>query len=295
MALSESRTIFGIHSFAPYNRSTRKPFGILKVLAGSSLALNGELIKLSGGSSRYPFAVEDGLVEAIINLKPKEYPDFLFELFLGKAPTANAAEANGTTTTITNRNGTSTVDATLGIASVSVESGNEADVKFANYMVSVISATTVDLFANSDVNFGRGADLVYQDDLLKVTATALTIPNTGATVSIPNTGLEFTGGSGTVLMVVGDSATFTSRPQNDKSMDVSIGSTNDTPAEFGCVMVASQRGNKEMYEIEAFKCKGVGMPLSLEENAFSEAEIPIQAFYDSALDKVFDVRHVTPT
>jgi len=298
MALSEPRILYGIHSFTPYSRTTQKPFGILKVLAGSSMALTGELVKLNGGSAKYAWAVEDGLIAAEVTLKPKEYPDFLFELFLGKAPTANAAETAGSTTTLTDKKGT-VVDGTTGIASVDLKSGSSADLKFASYIIEVISTTTVDVFLQSDIDITRGTDAVYQNDLLKITASALTVPGTSATVEIPGTGIDITGGSGTVDLttagLVGDTAIFSTRPNNSKSMDVTIGSTSDLPPEFGALMIGQQRGNGEMMEIDAFKCKGVGLPLNMEENAFSEAEIKVEAFYDSVKDGVFAVRHVTPT
>jgi len=291
MALSEPRVIYGIHSASPYSRTTGLPYGILRVVGGSSMALSGELIKLNGGSAKYAWAVEDGLISAEITLKPKEYPNFLFELFLGKAPTANAAETGASVTTLTDKNGTLVVS--TGLASVGVKSGSETDVKFGNFVVVAASATTVDVYLQSDVDIARGTDGTYQNDALKITASPLTI-STATAVEVPNFGVELTGGSGTIAMTTADTATFKSRPINTKSMDVVIGSTSDLPLEFGLIMIAQQRGNGEMFEIDAYKCKGVGLPIGLEENAYSEAEIKAEAFYDSTQDGVFAIRHVTP-
>ena len=291
MALSEPRVIYGIHSASPYSRTTGLPYGILRVVGGSSMALSGELIKLNGGSAKYAWAVEDGLISAEITLKPKEYPNFLFELFLGKAPTANAAETGASVTTLTDKNGTLVVS--TGLASVGVKSGSETDVKFGNFVVVAASATTVDVYLQSDVDIARGTDGTYQNDALKITASPLTI-TTATAVEVPNFGVELTGGSGTIAMTTADTATFKSRPINTKSMDVVIGSTSDLPLEFGLIMIAQQRGNGEMFEIDAYKCKGVGLPIGLEENAYSEAEIKAEAFYDSTQDGVFAIRHVTP-
>ena len=83
MGLSEPRVFFGVHSIAPYSRTTGEFFGIAKVLATSTLSFTGELIKLNGGSNKWPFAIEDGLLSAEISLGLKEYPNFVFELFLG--------------------------------------------------------------------------------------------------------------------------------------------------------------------------------------------------------------------
>ena len=293
MALSEPRILYGIHSYTPYSRSTGLPFGILRVLGGSSLALSGELNKLNGGSQRYPWAVEDGVISATISLKAKEYPDFMFELFLGKAPTANSAETSGSTTAIANVNGTSAV-ASTGLASATVLSGSEADVKFSKYIVKVVSATTVDVYGISNLDFARGTDKEFEDDVLKITASALTIA-TATPVTIPGYGIELTGGAGVIAMTIDDTAEFYVRPINTKSMDVDIGSTTDVYPEHGAIMMTQQRSNGEMFEVEAYKVKGIGLPLSAEEKAFAEPEATAEAFYDSVKDKVLSLRHVTPS
>ncbi len=292
MPLSDPRIIFGVHSFTPYDRATFEPFGTAKVLGSSTFSLAGELVKLNGGSNRYPFAIEDSTITAEIALAMKEFPDFAFELFLGKAPTANSAEADGSVTTLTNRKGTSVV-ANTGIASVDVLSSSEADLKFGKYLVKVASATTVDVIGFSDVDFARGTDLVFEDDNLKITAAALTIVQS-ATVEVPKLGIELTGDSGVIAMVTGDTASFEIRPINTKSMDVTIGATTDVFPEFGAIMMGQQRGNGEMVEIEVFRAKATGLPIGLDEKAFAEPEVTAEAFFDSTANAVAKIRHVTP-
>jgi hypothetical protein len=293
MPLSNPRSIFGVHSVAPYNRTTREYHGILRVLGSSSLSLSGELISLNGGSSKYPFAVEDGLITAELSLTFREYPDFVFELFLGKAVTSNAAEAGGAVSSaLANVVGTSVLNATTGIASVGIATA--ADVKFAKYVVKAVTSTTVDVYAASDVDFARGTDLTYDDDLLAITASALTVPGTGGTVAIPSTGLEFTGGSGSISMTADDTAVFETRPINTGSIDVTIGASTDVFPEFGAVVLAKQRGNGQMMEVDLFRVKAVGLPLGFDENAFSEASVTAQAFQDTSRGGVFSVRHVSP-
>ena len=291
MALSDPRSFYGIHSVAFYDRDSREYHGVLKVLGSSSLSLAGELVPLNGGSSKYPWHVEDGLITSELSLVFRSYEDFLFELFLGKAPTSNAAEAGGSSTALTNATGTTCFSATIGVATATVESGEEADVKFASYLIKVVSSTTVDVYASSDVDFARGDDVTYQDDLLKITASALTIA-TSTAVSVPNTGIELTGGSGTIAMTVGDTCVYSTRPINTESTDVVIGAASDTFPEFGAIVVGKKRGNGEMVEIDLFRCKAVGMPIGFEENAWSEASVTAQAFNDSARGGVFKMRHV---
>ena len=295
MALSNPTAYFGIHSFAPYDRDTREFKGILKVLGSSSLNFTGELIDLNGGSNKFPFATEDGLITAEISLVFREYPNFVFELVLGNAPTDNAAEASGNVGTIANANGTSLVDATTGIASVSAESGQESDLKFAIYVVKAVSATTVDVFASSDIDFARGDDLEYENDLLKITSSPITVPGTGGTVSIPNTGVEITGGSGAIALVTDDTGVFDTRPVNQSSRDVVIGgAANQDFPEFGAVVLAKKRSSGEMAEFDLYRVKAAGLPVGLEENTFSEASVTARALFDSTRDGVYKHRLVRP-
>lgn len=293
MALSDPRTIFGIHSVSPYNRSTGEFYGIAKVLDNSSITIASELIQLTGGSQKFPWAIENGISTAEISLSVSQYDDFLLEIAYGKAPTANSAEANGSTTTIANVYGTSAVNASTGIASVGLTSGDETDAKFGKYIVKVASSTTVDLYASSDVDFARGTDGSYSSDLLLIEA-GITIPGSSATVASANYGIEFTGGSGTVSMTVGDTAEFFVRPPNSKSMDVVIGGSSDVVPEVGLLIYAAQRGTQEMFEIDVYRAKLTGMPFGFTKNEFSVAEITAQAFYDSTKNGVLALRHVTP-
>ncbi len=294
MALSAPRALFGVHSCAPYSRTDNTPYGILRVLGGSSLTLSGEQIKLMGGSNPYAWASEPGTITAELSLKVREYPDFLVELFLGKAPTANSAETAGAVSTLTNKYGTSTVNATTGIASALVIPTTGADnLKFSKFLVKVVSATTVDVYAYADADFSRGTDAEYSTDTLKIFA-AQTIAS-GAALNLTAIGVKLTGGSGTIGMTIGDTATFQTRPINTKSMDVTVGATGDTNPEFGAIVFAQKRSNGEMFEIDLFRCVGNGLPLLFEEFKWSEAEIKVEALYDSTLNGIFSIRHVTPS
>lgn len=290
-----TRNFFGIHSVTPYNRDTYVPYGgSLKVLENSSLSLAGETIDLLGGSSKYPWASEDGSITAEMSLSFSEFPDFVFELFLGNAPTTNAAEATGAVSTITNKNGTSVVSATVGIASVAATSADEADLKFGTYVAYAKTATDITLYLLSDVDKGRGTNATLTASM--VVADDITIPNTGGTIADAALGLEFTGGSGTVGMTIGDTAYFDVRPINSESMTVTIGASSDQIfPEFGAIVMGQKRGNQEMLEIDIFRCKSAGMPLNFQRNAWSAAEVNIKVLYDEDLDGIFDMTFVKPT
>lgn len=298
MSLSDPRSLFGVHSVSPYRRSDGTFYGELRVLENSTIGLTSETIKLLGGSNKFSWNSEIGAMESTMVLNFSEYPDFVFELFLGNAPTANSAEALGNVTTLTDKLGT-VVDATTGIASIDIITSSETDLKFGKYVVKVISGTTVDIYFSSDADIGRGTSGEYQTDDLKITASALTVPGTGGTVAIPSFGLELTGGSGTVDLesagAIGDTATFEVRPPNSESMDFVVGQTADQNfPEFGAIVMASKQSSGEMWEIDALKCKAAGMPLGFTRNAYSPAEVTVDLLYCSATDAVFKGRHITP-
>ena len=294
MSLSDPRIVYGVHSVAPYSSTTGLPYGIAKVLAASNFSITGELAQLFGGASKFAWAIEETNVTAELQLQVKQVEDWMFELFLGKAPTlVDTPSATGTVSTLTSKVA-GLFSATVGVASVGIKSGANADLKFGKYIVKYVSATTVDVYALTDVDFNRGTDKNFENDALKITASPLTIV-TATGVEVPGYGLELTGGSGTIALVAGSTATFEVLPPFSKQMSVVIGGTADTFPEFGCLMVAQQRSNGEMFEIDAYRCKGSGLPLGLTEKEFGQPEITAQAFYDSAKNGVAKIRWVQPS
>lgn len=296
MSLSNPRIIYGVHQITPYNRTTGLPYGTALVLANSSIAFQGELNELFGGSSRFPWAVEESTITTDITIGVKSLENWMWEIFMGKAPThTTTPSANGAVSTLTNKKGTSVVDASTGIASVGLESGEQAELKFSKYVVVAVTATTVDVYAYTNVDFARGTAKEYQDDLLKITASPLTIPDTGGTVSLSDFGIEFTGGSGTVAMTADDTATFEVHPAFNETLEVSVGGSSDVFPEFGMIMVAQKRGNEELFEVDAYRVKGVGLPIGLAEKAFGESEITAKAFYDATENAVAKFRWAQPS
>lgn len=294
MTESNVNTIFGIHTLTAYNITTREILGRARVAGSAEIKLEGELIPLNGGSSKAPWKVERGLISYETTITLKEYPSFLFQTLLGKAITENAAETSGNCSTLIDTYGTSVVGST-GIATATVKSGSEADLKFSKYLVKAVSSTTVDVFAYSDVDFSNGTDLTYQNDLCKITASPLTI-TTGTPVTIPSIGIELTGGAGTIGMTTGHTATFEVRPINTKSRTVTIGSSTESFSDFGLLISAARSGDGGMVEVDCFKCAAVGMPINFTENEFSEFSVTMQMYKDSARAEgngVFSYRDIT--
>lgn len=292
MALGKPRTIYGIHLATFYEIATGLPYGTIRVLGGSTISLAGELISLTGGSSPYPWDAQDGAITPEISLKLKEIPNFLFKLFLGKTPT-EALDSAANVSALVNIFGTSIFDAAAGIASVGVKSGSEDDVKFSKYIVRGVSPTTVDVYAYSNIDFFRGTDKQYENDLLKITAAPLTVPD-GAPVEVPGFGVELTGGT-SVAMTADDTASFEANPASLEQMDVLIGEQGVCIPEFGVVVNPQKQANGSMWEIDCFRVKALGMPLGMEEKAFNEMEITGTLLYDSTENGVYKSRYLKPT
>lgn len=292
--LSDPRLLFGVYSFSAYNPTTYDFYGTAKVLGEISVGLTGELVELRGGASSFPWGIENGPINTELSCKVKQYEAWMIEVFLGKAPTENSAETSGNVSTLTNRKGTSVV-ATDGIASVAViPSTGAANLKAGKYIVKVMSATTVNIYAASDIDFNRGTDAEFQDDDLKVLAANVTITQSSNT-DVASLGIRLAGDSGTIAMVVGDTASFEVRPINSKSMVVTVGAPNDVFPEFGALLYAQQRSNQEITEFDVFRCKAIGMPFTLSEKTWSETDLSMKAFYSSSRGGVFSMRHITPT
>ena len=297
MSLSNPRIFFGVHSFTAYCRDSGLPYGTALVLGQSGFSLSGELASLTGGSNKYPWAVEETNITAELSVTVKQYEDWMMQLFLGKKPTAGVASATGSITALVDKKG-SLVNATTGIVSVGIKAGSETDLKFSKYVVKVHDKALdqVHVYAKSNVDFSRGTDADYQDNLLRITNNPLTITNGGA-IEIPGFGVELIGGSAVDLATLsndGDTAEFEVLPPDTKSMSAVFGGSSDVFPEFGAIVVGQQRGNGEMVELDIFRLKAVGLPMGFQEKAFSEAEITAQAFYDAEKNGVFSMRHVNP-
>jgi len=291
MSLSQPRILYGVHSISPYNRSTGEAYGIAKVIGQFSANFSGELQELTGGSSKFPWAVEESTISAELSLSFKEYASWMFELFLGAAPTDSGANAAGAVSGFANKYGTSVLQASTGIDAVSViPSTGAANLKFTKYLLKAVSSTAVDVYAMSDADFTRGTDVTYTTDLLKVAASQ-TITSGGDT-DIADLGLRLEGGSGTIGMTTGDTATFEVKPPSSRSMEVVVGASGQSFPEFGCIAMAQKRGSGELFELDVYRCKGAGLPIGLKENAYSEAEVSARALYDSDRNGVYKARYI---
>lgn len=292
MARTAPRSTFGVHSVIPYSRSTGLAYGEVLVVKGSSISLQSELIDLTGGSSKYPWASEEGAITSELNLNFGEIPNFLFELFLGNAPTDVSAETSGNISTAANKFGATVIDSTNGISSVSLLTGSAANLKFGKYVLKAVGTAIFDVYYNTSVDLGRGTDGTILSDDMKI---ASSLAFTASVASIPAFGLQFNQ-VGTPAFTTGHTATFEVRPVNSGSTSVVIGSTvSQSFPEFGALVYTQKRGNQEMMEFDCYRVKAAGMPIPMEMATFAFYEIKGKLLYDSTLDGIFKMRHVKPT
>lgn len=291
MAQSEPRIIYGVHGCTLYSRTTGIPYGELRVLKGSSLALTGELVDQMGGSQKYPWASEEGAITSELSLNVGELPNFMFTLFLGAAPTDNAAETSGNISTAVDKNGTTIIDAANGMSSVSLLSGSAANLKFGKYVIEGVGTATFNVYYSTSLDLGRGTNGTLLGDTLMIGSA---VAFTSSVASIPSFGLQFNQ-IGTPSFTAGDTATFEVRPINSASTTVTIGGVDQTFPEFGALVYSQKRGNYQEFEIDLFRCKAAGMPLPFEMGAFAGFEVKAKVLYDSTLAGIFAMRHVKPT
>ena len=295
MSLCAPKTIYGVHSLSLYNRETWEPYGIIKVLGSLAFNLTGDFNDLYGGSSLYAWESEQGVLSAELSGTIKEIPNFAFEKFLGASVTANSAETSGNVGTLTDKYGT-VVNATTGVASAGAKSGSEADLKDGLYLVKVVSATTVDVYAMSDYDFDKGTDKSFETDLLKITATPLTVPDSGAAVEVPGYGFELIGGSGTVDLetagAIGDTAYVYVRKVNSGSDLITNGQSTAVFPAFGAMVASQKKGNGNTFETQLFNCKAIGLPISHTEAEWMNSDITLRAIYDSTENAVAKFRRV---
>jgi len=285
MGLSSNRIVYGIHSMAPYRRSDDTPYGIFKVLGGGAIAFSAETEKLFGGSNKFAWASESKTIDSTFTATVKSMPDFLFELYLGASIVKTASAALGSILEVlVNVSGTTLVSAT-GVVGLTIKAGSEADLKDGKYVVKAVSATTVDVYVLSDIAFDKGVDAVYEDDLLKITATPLTIVAATA-VTIPNFGLELTGGVGAIAMVVGDTAQAQVAASHGGVSEMTIGQSQTNFPEHGIVALSAKRADQSLFEIEMFKAVGSGFPIALEETVYSIPELTIDLLYDECVNAI---------
>ncbi len=93
-------------------------------------------------------------------------------------------------------------------------------------------------------------------------------------------------------MTIGDTATFEVRPVNTFNREVKIGGLSDVFPEFGCLVYAQKSGTGAVVEIEAYKCKAIGLGIGAERKQFGASDYTAKLAYDSAANALCRIREV---
>jgi hypothetical protein len=141
----------------------------------------------------------------------------------------------------------------------------------------------------SDVDIQRGVDAVYANDALKIGS----IDISAATDAQANLGLSFTK-VGTPAFTVGDTASFVVAPPSTSGADIVVGKAGTVFPAFGAMIVSQKRATGEIFTIKAYNVVADGMPIKMEENAFSQPEVKLACLYDQAQDAVFKIKAYLP-
>ncbi len=291
---------FGVHSVALLNRSAGfLPYtdGIFEIVGNVNFNSGKELVSLLGGSNPYPFAVEEGASSAEISMTVRQMNRALLENALAAITTAINSSTTGSIGTLYNSYGSSVKVATTGIASVSILSGSEANIKSGIYLVKAISSTTVNIYATTNLEFLRGTDVEFQDGDGKLLASNLTI-TTGGNTDVSSLGIRLTGGSGTIGFTTGDVAIFEIAKPHSGIKDYSIGAVGQTNPYVGMMITSAAQADGTITSLLLPKVKLGGMPLNFTEKAFGEFEITGTAVratnpFNSAEEIVAKARQLT--
>jgi len=280
--LDPQLTSFGIHNATFKDNLDPTYWGLAKILGSAEADLKQELIPLEGGSSIVPWAAAPGRAAGEITLPIRQYDKqilrFLKPWIAGSEVETAAGEAGGSVTAIVNAKGTSMVDATTGVASIAV--GTAANLKPGNYKIVATGAATVDIYVDTDVSGG----VEYQDSDLKINSASITIPGTGATVE--STGIEFTGGSGSIALTTGDIATFTVNPISTYLLNTYFGKTGACLREFELTIYSECVGGRIRTTTYPRCVASASTPITFLENEWASMEATIQVLQPATVDYV---------
>ncbi len=263
--------LFGAKALIIYNRKTFAPLGIYRAISTMELTREVTAELLEGGHFNAAYAAESGQPSNAIAGTVMEFPNFAYTA-LDNATKADilGEDLTGFVGTIANKSGTSIVDATTGIASVSIISGSENLVPFSKAIVvkGTAVANEVDVYLLGDTASGE----IPVTDELTLLEAGVDIPDAAGTIDIAAYGLRFTSGSGTIALTDGDTAYFESRPANTKVTKITMADNSDI--KFVGMIFVWPKTSEGLQTIADFpKVAIAGSGFSGTTRAFAEAEI----------------------
>lgn len=275
---------YGIDTIAVLNRRTKEPYAILKVIGSaevsSTIATNG----ITGGSYIDNVETVPGKRETKVSLVIREYGRGIFPPFTGAAVTDISAEPTGFVGNFYDWNGT-TVKGATGIASVQVDTGEQASLCNSEWTIKAVSATTVNVYASSaPTNW-------YVNNEGLINAAPITITS-GGTIDLDNalgesTGIAITGGASSIAMTVGDTAIFTTRKINLGGYQTILGQSSAVFDEFTIDLLGTEHNGKNVM-VRIFKCTAPGLIFGFKELEWSESSIELMPSVDTQAKPVAD-------
>jgi len=295
MAETQARGMFGVHDVRIYNRTTWASVAYFRILGTVTANFESEIIDLKGGSNNFIWDSAIGAFGSTISIVSKEVTSDIVTATLDSTTQEYGADSSGDIIDEANQVGTTCIDAAEGIATITVKTSGADELKEGWYRVVATAAATVDVYAMSSANFGRGTNEAFEDDDGKITPSALTIPAAGATVVVDNFGLKFTGGSSaSIAMTTGDSAIFyVQKPHGVGTFSSVIGNASLDFQDRGLVISSETNGGIiTMMRFPRVKIAGWAAPF--EEKGFGEANITATVMHDSAENAIAIYRRSTP-
>lgn len=278
MALSQPIVFAGVQDCTFVNKSTRIPYGKLRVIQSVSFTDETEKTELFGGSQKSAWSSVTGQSTRALEITSNEYPAWLLELAAGGTKSVRAAEPTGFVSAITSRNGLSLTSATDGVE-VAKTASAEADLKTGTYTIVATAAKTADIYVSASNVTSEN----FTDDTLKIASIDLT---TGTAI-LAGYGLTFTEAT-TADFTVGDTATFQVRSINTGSFDVSFGSEGSDFPEIEAWITGQLTSGKQVI-LRVLRCVAAGMPLTFTPNEFSEYTLSFSVLYDSCENKTHEL------
>ena len=270
---------FGVKAIIPYDRATYKPLGFAEVVSSGGLELSGEMVTLQGGSNRYSYDAAHGFIEPAMNVTMKEFPSWVYNLMLGATPSTVDVSENGMIRNIENRKGKS-LQKDSAITGVSVLATKNADLKFGRYTVEAVTASTIAVYVNSDVDAGEGGTrLTVHNDFLKIHDDDFDLAD-NTDIDIPSIGVRLEVAATVSGVTAGDTFTFEVLPKANYAREVTIGRNTDLFPVFGMYAVSENIRGSSLCLIDCFKCKANGLPQAFNEKSWAESELSIMPLID---------------
>jgi hypothetical protein len=274
--------LFGVKYLIPYDLVTMKPKGIFEVIGGVEVGREIEQLLLTGGHKDGPYAVEAGEPSNSIKATLKEYPNFAFSLFENAVITEATTETTGYVSALANTKGTSVLNATTGIASVAVTLNKGAELPSGMVVIEAKDATHVDIYLAGDVASGR---VPVVSELPKIASNVVIATGT---VDVAGFGITLTGGSGTIALVTGDIAFFSTRPSNVLKTSIKVGA-NAAVNYFGLLLVYPKNSQKQQTIVRFPRVSAIGMGFNGNTREFSEFEQPMTPLLDDAEGILYEI------